>query len=217
MSTRVQHLVGTLAVIGAVWLAAPHSLGEVTAHFRVESISGGCFVDDMEGIFDGDPERYFRMAIFDDETATTLGACMVGCVDDGIPATPDGRTADLCAWNTGCGGWNFADLTLDKVIPDQSGAYFYFGLWDEDSDADDSLGDHQEFRSTPTGSTQVSNNNLANYRADDPIQAVCGRDVEGSGVPGNYFLTYSAWFTDDTAPTLPSDLEVIDDSIAGVD
>ncbi len=187
--------------------------GQVEAHFQATAINSGCATVDGDGIFGGDPERYPSLAIFDSTATSVFNACANGCTDDGNPATLDGRRIHSCSYSTGCGFWDFADFHLEKIVPNNSGAYFYFGLWDDDPlDPDDSLGDHWFFASSPS-SGAVSNNNNSPYYADHPIGTVCG-DVEGIGGTNNFTLYYSAWFEDQTAPNAPSSVQHMDDGIA---
>lgn len=191
----------TTAVLAGCWLAATPATAELTAHFRAESIDGGCVNGDSEPAGAGDPDRYFRMAIFDKYALNQT--CASGCTDDGNAATEDVRSFDYCTQSTGCGAWNFTNQTVSKVVPGGGGVYFYFGLWDADSDADDSLGNHWFFASTARTSRTDSNNNSSPYDADTPISTTCGgRDVEGAGSANNYNVTYSTWFTDTTGPAL---------------
>ena len=106
----------------ALCLVATPAPAALYAHFRVTQMSGGCFVDDQEGIFLGDPERYFRMAIFDSSSSTVFNACASGCTSDNNGSTYDGQTSDYCSWSTGCGTWNFTDRHMSKIIPNQRGA-----------------------------------------------------------------------------------------------
>ena len=192
----------------AMFWSAPAS-ADLTAHFRAESIDGGCVNGDSEAIGAGDPDRYFRMAIFDEYSLNQ--SCASGCTDDGNTATEDVRSLDYCPQSTGCDAWNFANQTVSKVVP-AGGVYFYFGLWDADSDADDSLGDHWFFANGPRTNRTDSNNNNSPYNADSPIVDTCsGRDVEGDGSSGNYDLTYSVWFTDTTDPDVSSSTPVHND------
>jgi len=187
---------------------------ELRAHFRVEQINSGCWVDDQETFLEGDPDRYWRMAIFDSATSTIFNACAAGCTPDTNPYTLDGYTSDYCTTNTGCGVWNFTDREISKVIPYQSGAYFYFGLWDDDVlDETDSLGDHWFWVSGPHSGT-YNNNNSSPYYADNPISSFCGEGVEGIGDANNFSVTYAVWFDDTTSPSAPGSLRHADDGLS---
>lgn len=175
----------------------------VQAHFRVESVNSGCLVNDEDPFPLGDPERYFRMAVFDGAATGILIACANGCTDNGSPSILDGRTLDFCTYDTGCGSFNFADQEITKVLPDGAGAYFYFGLFDaDDLDEDDSLGDHwllaDGFRSAT-----ASNTNSSPYYPAHSLATVCGDPVEGIGSTSNYQVTYRIWFEDTDGPPAP--------------
>src|SRR5262245_43022631 len=113
---------------------------EVLAHFRVQSLNGGCLVDPHEPLGLGDAERFFRLAILDAGTAPIAG-CPNGCSADASAATPDGQTADACTINSGCGFWDFTDVETTKVTANRSGANFYFGLFDQDGQLGDAEAD----------------------------------------------------------------------------
>jgi len=187
-------LLGALALLG-------DARATVTAHFLVTGLDGGCRVDDTDPFPTGDPERRFRIAVFDSSASAVLAACANGCAADANPATLDGSTLSSCSFNEGCGVWDFADQTLVKIVPPLSGVFFYFGLFDEDSPlpADDLLGDHWFFSSGPS-SGPVDNNNTAPYKPDDPIATMC-RDVQGDGFANNFEFSYLVWFEDSTAPS----------------
>jgi hypothetical protein len=105
--------------------------------------------------------------------------------------------------NTGDGYWDFDDVTYTEEISNQTGANFYFYLWDEDGglpiDADDSLGDHYFYTSGPKSSNEL-NNNSSDIYAGNGFNEVGGRSVEGVGAANNYYLEYNVWFVDNTAP-----------------
>ncbi len=204
-----------LLIVGAVWFFATptHAATITTATFTVFAIDGGGFVNDQDPWPLGDPERYFRFGVFDAATSTILDACAAGCIDDGDPSTSDGRTFDQASWSTGSGFWDFPDRTITKVLSG-SGAYFYFGLWDKDNDADDSLGDNWFFASAPI-SGFVYNNNQSPYYADNPISYVAGRDVEGTGDANNFRLQFSVTFDSVTVPE-PSSSLLLSASFAGL-
>jgi len=208
------HLPTTLFALFLLAGALPVQ-AQVTANLRLEQINGGCFVNSQETIFQGDPDRYFRLGIFDSTAAPVLAACSTACTGDATPGTQDGSVVDRCTISTGCALYDPADQTLSKVIPNLSGAYFYIGLWDDDDlpDADDSLGDHWLFASARFTSVAPANNNLSPYRADNPIAFVCGDDVEGLGDPGNFNPRYSIWFTDQSAPVAGSNVRLEDDGV----
>ncbi len=195
----------TVLVLG--WVLLPAVVrADLIAHTRATSVNGGCAVDDHEGFGQGDPDRTLRMAIFDSVAVADSATCATDCSDDGNPATADGKTLDYCTQSSSCGAFDFPDQLLEKVIPDNSGAYFYFGLWDMDLDANDSLGDHWLFASTRTVLSGTANNNASPYSADSPIAGMCygfsdGGDVEGGGNVGNYTLNQVSWFTDTSGPS----------------
>ena len=56
-----------------MFLPTPAS-AELYARYRVEQINSGCWVDDQETIFEGDPDRHWRMAIFDVNSSTCRDA-----------------------------------------------------------------------------------------------------------------------------------------------
>jgi hypothetical protein len=173
-------------------------IGNFTAHW----IDGGGLVDDQDPFPLGDPDRYFSMGIFDN--ASSFSACANGCTGDTNPNTFDATTDAFTSENSGTGFWDFPDRTVSKVIqPGGTGAYFYFGLWDEDFDEDDSLGDHWFYANQPTGGIYL-NNNAAPFYAGHPIETVGGREVEGIGDDRNFYLNYSVTFEDTTAPFFSS-------------
>lgn len=175
----------------------------VRVAFTVTQATNICNVDDSESVLQGDPDLTYRMGIFDSNSSSILSACASGCVDDGNPSTADARTHDNCAEVSTCGTWNFSNYTLSKYIQGRSGAYLYFGLWDVDVDANDSMGDHWVFRTGPF-SGNSNNNNISPYHAGNPISSVCGESVEGGGWASNFRLYYSVDFTDDTPPLVPT-------------
>lgn len=203
----MSRLFAIAALLGAFLVSAPLS-AQVTAHFRVHSLDGGCENGKSEPWGFGDPDRYFRLGIFDN--ASLWNTCAAGCTADSSPTTADVTTSDeFCGdWNEGCGPWTGLNRTVSKVIASGSGAHFYFGLYDADSlDADDHIGDHWFSRSTPVSNHTQWNNNSAQYKPDNPITTVCGRDVEvvgGGGGANNYQVTYSVWFTDSSGPSVSS-------------
>jgi len=191
----------TLPLI-AVLLVLPASPARavVSAHFRAIWVNDVCAIDGSETIFTGDPDLRFRMAIFDANLVSIFNACGNGCADDGNPLTQDGATSDLCTSVERCGFWDFSDFEMAKVIPNSSGAYFYFGLIDEDDlDADDLLGDHF-FQASVTTNPVVYNNNASPYYPAHSLTTVCGGAVEGNGWVNNYALNHSVWFTDSDGP-----------------
>lgn len=189
MSGQFWHrvIVAVTALLGGTILA------DQSVTFVAGSINGGGFVDDQEGFGEGDPDRYFRMAVFDSDEPNLLNAYANGGTDDGIAATPDGKTLDNTAINTGLGLWDFADRQITKIIPDGP-VFFYFGLFDEDTDADDSLGDHWFGSSSNTTLTMVFNNNASAYYPGNPIQTVGGNDVEGTGDANNFRVSLQVTF-----------------------
>jgi hypothetical protein len=201
-----------LAGLVAAAVLAPCTRADVEAHLLVTQINGGCATVDGDGVFGGDPERYPSAAIFDAASSSVFNACANGCAGDLNPATLDGRRLQSCSYSTGCGVFNFADLHVEKIIPNNSGAYFYFGLWDDDTDPDDSLGDHWLSSATPI-STTVNNNNSSPYYADNPIGTVCA-DVEFIGAANNYGVSYQIWFEDTTGPAAPSNVVHLDDGLS---
>ena len=109
-----------VALCGTFLAAAP-AYAKVTSHFTAASINGGCVNGDSEGIGAGDPDRRFRIVIFDD--ASLSETCPAGCEnDDGNAATADARSGEECSENAGCGYWNFSDKTVEKVTSANSGA-----------------------------------------------------------------------------------------------
>src|SRR5262245_40343095 len=104
-------------LLAAILLLAPAqgAHATLTAHLKVTGYNSGCLVDDHEPFLTGDPERYFRLGIFDDSSAGVLDPCANGCAGDGNPATLDGRTLDYCVISTGCSSVDPPDQTLDKV------------------------------------------------------------------------------------------------------
>jgi hypothetical protein len=191
---------------------------ELVAHLRAQAVDGGCFVNDFEGALLTPPERKFRLGIFDNATSAVT-ACPTGCAGDSDPATIEGRTLDACSIDAGCDLWNFADTELTKVVPNASGAYFYFGLFDEDApDADDLLGDHWVF-ATGTISATLANDNDAPYKpgaATTPITSMCSRPVANQGAVGNFNATLFIFFSDTTAPSAPGSPAATDDAIPSV-
>ena len=161
-------------------MASGEGRATVTAHFQCTQDNGRLRRGEHRSVSRRDPELYFRQAVFDASSSSIFNACANDCSsDDGVPATLDGLTFDYCSWVEGCGTWDFPNQTLSKVIPDASGAYFYFGLWDEDNDEDDSMGDHWFYAAAPV-SLSDWNNNVSPYYADNPIANTCfARDVEG--------------------------------------
>lgn len=197
-SHRRTPLIGTCTVLCSI-IASP-AAADLTAYFRAESIDGGCLVDDHETALQGDPDRHFRMGIFDDPSLSQT--CAAGCSDDGVAATLDAETLDYCTESSGCGVWNFLNQTVSKPVPDAP-VYFYFGLWDNDpGNASDSLGDHWFFTGLQRSSRTDLNNNSSPYYADTPISTVCGEDVAGAGNESNFYVTYSTWYTDGDGPIL---------------
>ncbi len=188
------------------------------AHLSAQAVNGGCFVNDFEGPLLTPPERRFRLGIFDNATSSVTG-CPTGCVGDSNPATLEGATLDRCGIDAGCDSWNFPDAEVTKVVPNASGAFFYFGLFGEDSaDADDLLGDHWVFATGPVSGT-FANGNSAPYKpgaATTPISSMCSQAVANSGASGNYLATLSIFFTDTTAPQAPGALAATDDGLPAV-
>jgi len=180
-------------------LVALPSLPDVRAHFQPTYIDGGCWVDSQRPWGAGDPDRFYRLAIFDASSGSVFNPCANGCGDDGNEDTVDGVTLDECSWNTGCGGWDINDPEVSKIIPRNQGAWIYLGLWDDDYDANDSLGDHWFYAIGYVAGTQ-NNNNASPYYADTPIGNVCGNDVEEIGDSNNFSITFRVWFTDDDGP-----------------
>jgi hypothetical protein len=92
-----------------------------------------------------------------------------------------------------------------KTIPNGSGAYFYFGLFDSDDlDSDDSLGDHWQFASGFVNRISLLNSNNSPYYPGNPIQTACGDPVEGLGSTGNFRVTYRIWFSDTDGAAAPT-------------
>lgn len=186
----------TWLALGILLLAATSAQADTItiAHFTVTDIWGGDGVDDQETFLQGDPDRYFSMAIFDSSSSSVLNACADGCiVDDADPSTQDGLTFASMTVNTGTGYYNIPDTTLTKVLAGP-GAFFYFGLWDADNDADDALGDHWFFASSATSAVELSNNNSSPYYADHPIATINGKDVEGNGNANNFRFSFEVTF-----------------------
>ncbi|MBN1944676.1 MAG: hypothetical protein JW797_03325 [Bradymonadales bacterium] len=183
------------------------------ANFTVYEITSLCAVDtSCDNDWGTDPEPHYRMAIFDNSSDSTLDACDDGC-SGGVAISHD----DCNYPSHRCGSWNFLDYTLYKTIPARSGAYFYFGLFDEDVDSSDSLGDHWVWRSTSDASYYNStwNNNYSPYYPGHHLDTVCGWSTECTGWANNYVLWYRIWFTDTTGPSKPSGLTHNDDSLTG--
>jgi len=171
------------------------------ANFQAHWVDNVCAVDDSEPFTAGDPDLRFRMAIFDAVSGSIFAACGAGCFDDGVPSTLDGETLDQCGFVTTCGAWDFGDRLIQKVIPDNRSAYFYFGLFDDDTDADDSMGDHWvNYPSVPIATTAWNNNSSPYYPGVGHIIEVCSDPVAEIGWTNNYRLNYSIWFTDTDGP-----------------
>jgi len=194
---RLAAFLAVLALLAPVAVSA-----KTTARFSITQVPPVCNVDDSETILTGDPELHYTFGIFDNSSSTVTG-CGNGCNSDNVPETLDAKTSVYCITTSTCGTWNFPDVTMTKVIPGHSGAYFYFGLWDDDTDATDSMGDHWFYRSSGISSNSW-NNNASPYYAGSPITQVCGDAVEGLGWASNYRLYYSITFTDDTPPSVPT-------------
>ena len=198
-----------MSILAFALIALP-SLPDVRAHFQPTYIDGGCWVDSQRPWGAGDPDRFYSFGIFDESSNGLFNACSNGCGDDGNEDTLNGTISERCGLNTGCGGWDIDDPLVSKIIPKGSGAFFYFGLWDDDFDANDSLGDHWLYTSTYV-SAAGNNNNASPYYADSPIQNVCGADVEGIGDSNNFSIAYEIWFMDDDGPSFSSPPVAVDD------
>ena len=70
----------TLAILALP--AAP----DVRAHFQPTFIDGGCWVNSQRPWGAGDPDRFYRVAIFDESNGNVFNACADGCGDDGNAA-----------------------------------------------------------------------------------------------------------------------------------
>jgi len=198
-----------MSILTLALFALP-SVPDVRAHFQPTYIDSGCWVDSQRPWGAGDPDRFYSFGIFDNATDGVFNPCSNGCGDDGNEDTLDGVIHERCGYNTGCGGWDIDDPEVSKVIPRGSGAFFYFGLWDDDFDANDSLGDHWLYTSHYY-SASGNNNNASPYYADHPIQNVCGNDVEGIGDANNFSISYRIWFTDSDGPSFSAPPIAIDD------
>ena len=206
MSRRIVALVSSLLL-----LPAGAGRADVIATFRANFVDNVCNVDDSEPFTAGDPDLRFRMAVFDQASTSIFTACASGCFDDGQPATLDGETVDRCGFTTTCGTWDFADLTLEKVVPNSSAVWFYFGLFDDDSDADDSMGDHWFGAGSSASGTVWNNNGSPYYPGAGFITTVCGDDVAEIGWANNYRLNWSVSFRDTDGP-LPMSAPVAQDN-----
>ncbi len=206
-----------IAAIMASSAASTNARADVVATFTVQDISGGCYVDDQETPFQGDPDRQFRMAIFDDDAAAPA-ACPVGCAGDGDPSTIDGTSLDYCVTDTGCNTLTFSTQQITKVVADQTAPSFYFGLFDDDgTDRTDSLGDHW-ITATGSESGTILNNNASPYDPESatPASVMCGFPTEGTGDASNFEFTYWISFQDTTPPVEATNLVASDDAIDGV-
>ena len=166
------------------------------AHFTAKRVDDVCAVDDSEPLTAGDPDLRFRMIIQD---LPEVFNCNNGCDDDDNRFTLDAKSVDRCGFFAACGTWDFTDVTLDKVIPDQLAPMFNFHLIDDDTDEDDYLGGWAKEGLVATQSAQEWNNRTGITRFSDP-SSVCGEAVEGSGWFSNYRLTYTISYTDTDGP-----------------
>ena len=86
-----------------------------------------------------------------------------------------------------------ADRAIEKVISNNSGAAFFFGLFDDDVDPDDLMGHVSVVSSAGGTGTEWSHTGSV-------LSAICGDAVEGIGWTNNYRLHFSIWFTDSDGP-----------------
>ena len=186
-----------------------------SAQFTVTSLNGGGWVDNEESFGSGEPDRYFHFGVFDSNSNSLFNLCAVSCTSaDSDPATLSARVLTYLTVNTGEGFWDFPDQSVTMILAGPQ-AYFYFGLWDRDNDADDSLGDHW-FLANGNQSGTVVNNNLSPYYADNPIQTVGLRDVEGVGSAGNFEFSYEITFSEISAVPLPAPFWLLAAGLAGL-
>ena len=132
--------------------------------------------DNSETIFQGDPDLYFYMGIFN-ENNTYQGYI----VQDFFANLPSSTT-----------NWNYPDRTISLRINDtdfQPNAYVYFALIDEDIDADDLLGDHWLYVNNNITNASTYNNNSGPTNSWNLTL-----DTEGNGWSSNYRLDYSVQF-----------------------
>ena len=167
---------------------------DTVAHFKVFEVQNVCNVSGSEPITAGPPDLRFRMLI-SDGSADVLHGCPAGCVGDDDPNTLDAASADHCRYYSTCGTWDFADFEFTKVIPNRQPVNFVFFLIDDDTDADDQLGQH--FILYPIHSLAATEWNRGE---SIPITQACGDLVEGSGWDNNFQLTYAIWYTDTDGP-----------------
>ena len=188
------------AILGCL-LFGPEAAATTQAHFWVGQANiANCSCGDVWPYADPDP--MYRMVIFDNNSGATLAACGTGC------SAGAGRSYDgVCSSDEEvCGSWNFPDYELVKDIPGNSGAYFYFGIFDDDADASDSMGDHWVYATASDASSHWEpNNNSSPYYPGSYLTAMCSGDVEGTGGASNWQLFNRIWFTDTTGPsTVPT-------------
>ncbi|MBN1611547.1 MAG: Ig-like domain repeat protein, partial [Polyangiaceae bacterium] len=198
-----------LAAFVGCFLVAASARAATQAHFWVGyAIMDDCSCGDVWP-FD-DPDPMYRMAIFDNTLGGTLEACADGC-SNATAVSYDG----VCGSDEDiCGTWDFTDYQLDKTIPGNSTAYFYFGIFDDDTDESDLLGDHWLHPSvSETSASLESNNNGSPYYPDHHLASMCDGDVEGAGGADVWRLYHRIWYTDTTAPAV-SNPSHTDDGLA---
>jgi hypothetical protein len=197
-------------------LAAAEVRAELEAHFWVWWVRDGCRVNDFETPIQGNPDRYFRIGIFDADDHTVFTNCAPGCSADTNPSTLDGQTWDWCSgYDSGCDTFDFPDTEISKVIPPNQGAYFYFGLFDVDADADDSLGDHWFYATSHVEfySPDPYNNNHSPYHPASYAITTCWGETQGVGEADNFDVAWVAWFMDTTPPGAPPWIRAHDDGM----
>lgn len=149
------------------------------AEFTVTGLSNIGIHDDGDPdvIFTNDPDLYFVMGIFDNQYSPYTDDTII------IPYQSNPQTKHLT--------WDFQDITISRTL-DQSYAYFYFALIDEDPlEADDLLGDH--WVSVYNGSEIAGTYNNNNLHPFSPNALPLSLDTEGgSDSAGNFMISYEA-------------------------
>lgn len=129
--------------------------------------------DNSESIFQGDPDLYFYMGLFDyySSAYSIQGFFM----DSPVSGT----------------NWNFPDKSVSLTVwvpgPMPPEANIYFALLDEDIDTDDLLGDLWLTTGEVSGATVYNNNAGGTFARSFFVS-------EGNGWNNNYGLTYSVQF-----------------------
>lgn len=130
--------------------------------------------DNSESFLQGDPDLYFYMGIFQE-----YGYYAPFVLQDFYTSSPYSTT-----------NWNFPDKSISLRINTADGiaphAYVFFGLIDEDLDADDYLGGHWIYVTEDTGPVYQLNNNAAPSFTYNLMT-----DIELNGWSNNYYLDYS--------------------------